>query len=348
MSKKKSDTDASDSIKSVDESSAVLTKFESYEIMEIHRSSIKNAPYNPRVITPAAREKIKKNIAKVGLLDPIIWNTKTGNIVGGHQRLSCVDLLEGSQNYKIRVAAVNLSTKVEKEQNIFLNNDKAQGDWDWERLEALIKQDDVDFVDAGFDESDINTMFGTENLAVKPLLDLAEKMRERAEAQKSIASRLSSASNDGPNFFSVLVFKTYEERSRFFTSFGFPSEQYVNAHVLIETMCRMGLRIDLKAINNEENSYIDVSHCPRCGCTHENMQFMPLTGDSSGMNHWAMCVTTGQPLLIQIELRGEEYVVSAGLDDDEPIETAGSTVASDEDEVDDTDEGEAEDDSWGG
>jgi hypothetical protein len=60
-----------------------LNPFEKFEVVEIHRSLIKNAPYNPRQITDDARERLGNNIEKVGLLTPLVWNAETGNLVLG-------------------------------------------------------------------------------------------------------------------------------------------------------------------------------------------------------------------------------------------------------------------------
>src|ERR1035437_804054 len=84
------------------------SQYENYEIVVLHRSKIKNAPYNPRKITDDAKKKIKKNLKERGLMTPPIWNEHTGNLVGGHQRLSVMDALEGKRDYSLRVAKVSL------------------------------------------------------------------------------------------------------------------------------------------------------------------------------------------------------------------------------------------------
>lgn len=47
------------------------------------------APYNPRVeLTPMDREwrSIENSLDSFGYIEPIVWNERTGNIVGGHMR----------------------------------------------------------------------------------------------------------------------------------------------------------------------------------------------------------------------------------------------------------------------
>ncbi|EAG5065240.1 chromosome partitioning protein ParB, partial [Listeria monocytogenes] len=65
-------------------------------IQEIEVSKINPAAYNPRIdLMPGdlEYEKLKKSIEEFGYIDPLIWNERTGNLVGGHQRYKI--LLEG-------------------------------------------------------------------------------------------------------------------------------------------------------------------------------------------------------------------------------------------------------------
>ena len=52
-------------------------------------SDLSPAKYNPRKITDEALGRLTKSLAELGNLQPITWNSKTGNVVGGHQRLKC-------------------------------------------------------------------------------------------------------------------------------------------------------------------------------------------------------------------------------------------------------------------
>ena len=62
------------------------------EIRKVPISLLNAAPYNPRKdLQPGDPEyqKIARSIEKYGCVEPIIWNEKTGNVIGGHQRLKC-------------------------------------------------------------------------------------------------------------------------------------------------------------------------------------------------------------------------------------------------------------------
>jgi ParB-like chromosome segregation protein Spo0J len=59
------------------------------EIRIIPIDQINAAAYNPRVnLQPGdlEYEKLKQSIEQFGYIDPIVWNERTGNMLGGHQR----------------------------------------------------------------------------------------------------------------------------------------------------------------------------------------------------------------------------------------------------------------------
>ena len=60
-------------------------KFEKKDITELIP-----AEYNPRKdLKPGDEEyeKLRKSLEQFGYVEPIIWNSRTGHVVGGHQRL---------------------------------------------------------------------------------------------------------------------------------------------------------------------------------------------------------------------------------------------------------------------
>ena len=59
------------------------------QIEKVVINKLNPAKYNPRKdLKPgdAEYEKLKRSIDEFGYVEPIIWNKKTGNIIGGHQR----------------------------------------------------------------------------------------------------------------------------------------------------------------------------------------------------------------------------------------------------------------------
>lgn len=94
---------------------------------------INPAPYNPRIdLQPGDHEydSLKQSIEKFGYVDPLIWNERTGHLVGGHQRFKV--LMEDKPS-EILVSVVSLNDQDEKALNVALN--KISGQWDENKLE---------------------------------------------------------------------------------------------------------------------------------------------------------------------------------------------------------------------
>lgn len=114
------------------------------EIRKVPISLLNAAPYNPRKdLQPGDPEyqKIARSIEKYGCVEPIIWNEKTGNVIGGHQRLK---VLVATGAVEVDVSVVQLSLEDEKALNLALN--KISGQWDNEKLSAVLQD-----LSAGFD-----------------------------------------------------------------------------------------------------------------------------------------------------------------------------------------------------
>ena len=80
--------------------------------MKIVKKSISKlvpAKYNPRTITDEARARLEASIEKFGLVQPIVWNRRSGNVVGGHQRLA---VLQEKGVTEVRVVEVDLDTGI--------------------------------------------------------------------------------------------------------------------------------------------------------------------------------------------------------------------------------------------
>lgn len=217
---------------------ATATALERYEIIEIRRDQISNAPYNPRSITAKAKRRLKENIQRVGLLSPIVWNRLSGNIVSGHQRIDCMDQLEGTYEYLLKVAAVELDEKTEKEQNLFMNNTDVQGTFDGEKLKDLFDKGGLDWNFGGFDDAEIYNLFGDSLTAEQStaMADLSNKMHEAIKAFTS-AKKTSNDRND-TEFYLVVVFKNNESRADFCRRHGFEDFRYLDGAELDEALSR--------------------------------------------------------------------------------------------------------------
>ena len=90
------------------------------------------AGYNPRRdLKPgdAEYEKLRRSIEEFGYVEPVIWNERTGNVVGGHQRLKVLASMGETQ---VQCVVVDLDEEREKALNVALN--KVSGDWDEGKL----------------------------------------------------------------------------------------------------------------------------------------------------------------------------------------------------------------------
>ena len=150
------------------------------EIKKIPVSQINPAPYNPRIdLQPGdiEYEKIKRSITEFDLVEPLVWNKQTGNLVGGHQRLK---IIKGQGITEIEVSVVDLPEAKEKALNIALN--KAQGDWDFPKLKDLLQEIDTGEFDIGItgfeaDEiEDLMTQFNPVSEDLIPRLDEKSKV----------------------------------------------------------------------------------------------------------------------------------------------------------------------------
>lgn len=108
------------------------------EIRTLNAAKLKAADYNPRRdLQPedAEYQKLRRSIEEFGYIEPIIWNERTGRVVGGRQRLKVL-LEQGAQ--EIECVVVDLPDKDEKILNVLLN--KVKGRWDIGKLADLLQQ----------------------------------------------------------------------------------------------------------------------------------------------------------------------------------------------------------------
>lgn len=131
-------------------------------IEKISVGELKAALYNPRKdLKPgdAEYEKLKRSIEEFGYVEPVIWNKRTGTVVGGHQRLKVMKDLGYEE---VDCVVVDLDEQKEKALNIALN--KISGEWDEGLLASLLKDLDnngYDITFTGFDLAEAQELFGS-------------------------------------------------------------------------------------------------------------------------------------------------------------------------------------------
>lgn len=130
------------------------------EIFKISAEKLKAAKYNPRKdLKPgdAEYEKLRRSIEEFGYVEPVIWNRRTGNIVGGHQRYKVLTALGYNE---IDCVVVDLDEQREKALNVALN--KISGEFDIPLLTDLLmdlNEDGFDVSLTGFDAAEIDELF---------------------------------------------------------------------------------------------------------------------------------------------------------------------------------------------
>jgi hypothetical protein len=208
------------------------TAFQVFTVAEVHRRDLKNAPYNPRTITQDAKRRLREVIERVGLVQPIVWNKRTGNIVGGHQRIQALDALEGTQDYVLTCAVVDVDEVREREINVALNAPQVCGDFDLEKLQEVLDTEGLELEAAGFNLNDIMRLFGE-----VPQIERKEERRAMVESLKSLREAYeemhkSLVSLDDRRFYTVLVFESNDHRRRVMQLLGYDDAKYVDGRIL--------------------------------------------------------------------------------------------------------------------
>jgi len=108
------------------------------EVRMLPIRKLRPASYNPRLaLQPGgpAYIKLERSLHEFGLVEPLIWNERTGHVVGGHARLR---ILKEMGITEVPVSVVRLSPARERALNVILNNQEAQGRFDPARLAGLL------------------------------------------------------------------------------------------------------------------------------------------------------------------------------------------------------------------
>ena len=242
--------------------------------VELKRSQIHFADYNPRTISEEGKKALRRSIRKYGVVGGIVVNKQTGyTIVGGHQKVAILDEFhkydpETHENdYVLRVELIDVDIKTEKSLNITLNNPNVGGDWDDEKMRELIP--DIDWKDAGLTDADLN-MFGVDFLlqteaeqrtasAIDDMMSEvnaqheAEVERRRQEREYEKAAKTAhmkdvkqqvrqQAQKEAENMdaYVMLSFTDFQAKAAFMERFGFnPYEKIVKGELFDEMVERV-------------------------------------------------------------------------------------------------------------
>lgn len=135
------------------------------EIIVKKINDLNPAAYNPRrTLAPGdlEYEQIKQSILTFGMVEPIVWNRRTGNIVSGHQRYTVLCDLGHDE---VEVSVIDVGEAQEKALNIALN--KISGEWDDDKLAEILDElaanaDEMLVSLTGFSQEELDEFFAQE------------------------------------------------------------------------------------------------------------------------------------------------------------------------------------------
>lgn len=225
-----------------------LFKYQIFEHVRVHRSQIKFAEYNPRFIEPENKKKLKRAI-KNGLVGGICWNVRTGNIVGGHQRVMVMDELDKSMDYYLDVDKIDVDEVKEKELNVILNNPNLQGQYDNEMLADLLIGDNIAISDVGFTQADAEVMFSETQLSLLNGYEQPEEVKNDIETIKKMKEMRKTAMKrykqlESTEYYKIIVFDSTENLQKFIEHFGLNAkEKYIGGE---ELAAKLGLDLPMR------------------------------------------------------------------------------------------------------
>ena len=214
-----------------------MSKYQKFVTEEITRDKIMTADYNPRLIDENNKKALEKGLKEHGLVAPLVWNKRTGNLVSGHQRLSVLDKLEKSKNYELTVAVIDVDEKEEKIINVQMNNKSMQGEFDFDMLGDLSESFGIDMSDFGFNDFDVDMMFGANEKFQDLLKDTKaveatkEEIKSIREQRKQMNEKYSEEQN--ADFYFVVVCKNQADKDAILSEISIPKyERYITSEQL--------------------------------------------------------------------------------------------------------------------
>ena len=116
-------------------------------------NAIKPSEFNPRIQLDVESEefqKIKASIIEFGLVEPLLVNEVNMSIIGGHQRYSVLKFL----GYKEVPCVLINEPNEEREKALCVGLNKIKGEWDNDKLTALLNESGVNDSVTGFDKTE--------------------------------------------------------------------------------------------------------------------------------------------------------------------------------------------------
>lgn len=231
-----------------------INKYEKFNLRTIKRSEIHGAEYNPRKISEAARKKLGQIIKKHGLVMPaVVWNKRTENVVGGHQRLERLDSFFQGEDYELTISEIDVSQDEEIKINILLNNPSAQGEWDNDLL-ANIKESfpEINFIDdLKFEKFDLDYIFASvdkfdnvsdlfketesQKIAIADIEKIKQAKKDHREKVKELNQDGVTHNVENDDYYVTLVFNNNSEKHEFMKSIKKPEkDKFIKSSILYD------------------------------------------------------------------------------------------------------------------
>ena len=134
-------------------------------------------PTNPRKISDANRDALRKGLEGLGMVDPLIARRENRMLLGGHQRQSLS--VEGGAEQVPVMFVHDLSDAEATALNLLLNNVSAQGAWDTDLLPGKLDAIEAGGLDVSF------SGFGIEEAADIRSGDWQSDLSSKADWMKS-------------------------------------------------------------------------------------------------------------------------------------------------------------------
>jgi hypothetical protein len=168
----------------------------------ILRSQLKITEFNPRKITKSSADKLRKQIREDGLIDTLVVNLKTWNVVGGNQRIEQLDKIykyePGENDYQLNVQIIDVDEKEEAKINVRLNNPDASGVYDAEKLIEISNLFELDPIqDLNFDMLTYDFFKNEAGISppIKEISSIANEVRETSN-NSAISEKLRKIKKD--------------------------------------------------------------------------------------------------------------------------------------------------------
>jgi len=229
------------------------------ESVEIKRSQIIFAKYNPRKKSEKVVKELIKNFKTKGFLGGVVWNETSGNLISGHKRVEALDIInkfDGTKEteYFIRVEKCTLTEQEEKEQNIFMNSKDVQGEYDFEILSEMLPDIDIQAAGISFETEELilaefpNFEFSNNKEIkddFKKLSDtnlskeqLTEERRKKKEERKIIKQNFGEKAMEKP--YMIITFKDFETKAFVCEHFKInPYAKYIGGEIIFKDILQL-------------------------------------------------------------------------------------------------------------